>query len=222
MYFGNDCICSMQLDISCPFHSNPDQYQGNSKAIQSKSMKTSISIQHTNHLKSSLVREQLHKMLCELPEDEFTFFHLSTTYHPHQDRIYTSKDLNNFFINFYLKSLLPELLHTRKWSKKNKSNQPIVLTFLDDHKIDPIIAKSDLTNQPVYANPIRLHHHSIIASRPSTTDQFQNLLGDNTVLRYSGKMMTSNLVQCDTDRMFYASKMLWKYPRDYLMFGFNK
>ena len=193
-----------------------------SKAIQSKSMKTSISIQHTNHLKSSLVREQLHKMLCDLPEDEFTFFHLSTTYHPHQDRTYTSKDLNNFFINFYLKSLLPELLHTRKWTKKNKSDQPIVLTFLDDHKIDPIIAKSDLTNQPVYANPIRLHHHSIIASRSCTKAKFIDLLGDNTVLRYSGKMMTSNLVQCDADRMFYASKMLWKYPRDYLMFGFNK
>ena len=184
-------------------------------------MKASISNQHTKHLKSSLVREQLHKMLCDLPVAEFTFFHLSTTYHPYQDRTYTSKDLNNFFINFYLKSLLPELLHTRKWTKKNKSDQPIVLTFLDDHKIDPIIVKSDLTNQPVYANPIRLHHHSIIASRHATTEQFQNLLGDNTMLRYSGKMMTSNLVQCDADRMFYASKMLWKYPNEYLMFGYQ-
>jgi len=183
-------------------------------------MKTNTN-QNTKQLKSSLVREQLHKMLCDLPEDEFTFFHLSTTYHPYQDRNYTSKDLNNFFINFYLKQLLPELFHTRKWSKTKKINQPIVLCFLDDHKIDPVVIKNDLANEPVYANSIRLHHHAIIASRPSTTEQFQSLIGDNTMLRYSGKMMTSNLVQCDADRIFYASKMLWKYPNDYLMFGYQ-
>lgn len=202
----------MQLDISCPFHSNPDK-------SQSKPMNTNTN-QYTNQLKSSLVREQLHKMLCDLPPDEFTFFHLTTTYLPYQDRTYTSKDLNNFFINFYLKTLLPELFHTR-CSKKTKSIQPIVLTFLDDHKIDPVVVRTDLSNRPIYANPIRLHHHSIIASRPATTEQFQSLLGDNTMLRYSGKMMTSNLVQCDADRMFYASKMLWKYPNEYLMFGFH-
>ena len=185
-------------------------------------MNTNISSQHTNHLKPSLVREQYHKMLSDLPENEFTFFHLTTTYLPYQDRIYTSKDLNKFFINFYLKTLLPELLHTRNWSKKNKYLQPIVLSFLDEHKFKPVLIGNDNANQPIYAFPVRLHHHSIIASRPSTTEQFQGLIGNNTMLRYSGKMMTSDLVQCDADRMFYASKMLWKYPNDYLIFGFNK
>jgi hypothetical protein len=203
----------MQLDISCPFHSNPDKSQSNPMKINTD--------QHTNHLNSSLVREQLHKMLCDLPEDEFTFFHLTTTYLPYQDRTYASKDLNKFFINFYLKTLLPELFHTRRCSKKTKSMQPLVLSFLDEHESKPVVVRTDHANQPIYAFPVRLHHHSIIASRPSTTEQFQSLVGDNTMLRYSGKMMTSNLVQCDADRMFYASKMLWKYPNDYLMFGFQ-
>jgi hypothetical protein len=47
------------------------------------------------------------------------------------------------------------------------------------------------------------------------------MCGDNTMLRYSPKMMTSNLVQCDADRVLYASKMLWKYPNDYLQFGYR-
>ena len=183
-------------------------------------MKTNT-IQHTKLLKSSLVREQFHKMLCDLPEDEFTFFHLTTTYLPYQDRTYTSKELNKFFINFYLKTLLPEIFHTRNWSKTKKLNQPIVLSFLDEHQCKPVVVRYDHNNQPVHAYPIRLHHHSIIASRSATTEQFQSLLGNNTMLRYSGKMMTSNLVQCDADRMFYASKMLWKYPNEYLMFGFQ-
>ena len=183
-------------------------------------MKTNTN-QYTNQLKSSLIREHLHKMLCDLPNNEFTFFHLTTTYLPYQDRTYTSKDLNKFFINFYLKSFLPELFHTRRWSKKIKSIQPIVLSFLDEHEPKPIFVKSDCANQKIYSFPVRLHHHSIIASRPSTTEQFQNLLGDNTILKYSGKMMTSNLVQCDADRIFYASKMLSKYPNDYLMFGYQ-
>ena len=193
-----------------------------SDKLQSNLMKTSISNQHANHLKPSLVREQYHKMLSDLPEDEFTFFHLTTTYLPYQYRTYTSKDLNKFFINFYLKTLLPELLHTRNWSKKNKYLQPIVLSFLDEHKSKPVLIRNDNANQPIYAFPVRLHHHSIIASRQSTTEQFQGLIGNNTMLRYSGKMMTSDLVQCDADRVFYASKMLWKYPNEYLMFGFNK
>ena len=161
-------------------------------------------------------------MLCDLPEDEITFFHLTTTYLPYDDRNYTSKDLNKFFINFYIKKLLPNLFHTRKWSNAKRLKQPIVLSFIDEHESKAVLVRNDNANQPIYAFPVRLHHHSIIASRPSTTNQFQNLLGDNTMLRYSGKMMTSNLVQCDADRIFYASKMLWKYPGDYLMFGFQR
>ena len=54
-----------------------------------------------------------------------------------------------------------------------------------------------------------------------TKDHFLAMVGDNTFLRHLGKMMTINLKQCDADRIYYASKILWKYPEDYLMFGFR-
>ena len=160
-------------------------------------------------------------MLTTLDTDEFTLFHLTTTYLPYQDRTYTARDLNKFFTNFYLKNLLPDLFHTRTWTKSKKMKQPIILSFLDEHETKSVQVNTDTAGNPIYAHPIRLHHHSIIASRPATTDQFLAMCGDNTMLRYSPKMMTSNLVQCDADRVFYASKMLWKYPDDYLMFGYQ-
>ncbi len=47
------------------------------------------------------------------------------------------------------------------------------------------------------------------------------MVSDNTMLRYSGKMMTSNLKLCEADRIYYPSKMLWRYPDEYLTFGFR-
>jgi hypothetical protein len=171
-------------------------------------------------LRPNLVREKLHQMLCKLPDEDYTLFHLTTTYLPYQDRTYTEKDLNKFFINFYLKSLLPDIFHTRSWSKSKKLQQPIVLSFLDEHESKPVVIRYAMNNQPVHAYPIRLHHHSIIASRESTTEFFTNSIGDNTFCKYASKFMTTNLVQSDADRVFYASKMLWKYP-NYQMFGFQ-
>ncbi len=167
-------------------------------------------------------RDGYHQYLSNLDPDEFNLFHLTTTYLPYQDRTYTAGDLNKFFTNFYLKNLLPDLFHTRTWSRPKKLKQPIVLSFLDEHETKSVQVSTDASGNPIYANPIRLHHHSIIASRPATTQHFLEMCGDNTMLRYSPKMMTSNLVQCDADRVFYASKMLWKYPDDYQQFGYMK
>lgn len=166
-------------------------------------------------------RDGFHQYLESLDQDEFTLFHLTTTYLPYKDRTYTARDLNKFFTNFYLKNLLPDLFHTRTWSTSKKLKQPIVLSFLDEHEIKSVQVSTDATGNPIYALPIRLHHHSIIASRPATTDQLLAMCGDNTMLRFSPKMMTSNLVQCDANRVFYASKLLWKYPDDYLQFGYR-
>ena len=177
---------------------------------------TSTSTQNTS---SKIIQNQYHQYLESLDSNEFTLFHLTTTYLPYQDRTYTAKDLNKFFINFYLKNLLTHLFHTRTWTKTKKMNQPIVLSFLDEHETKPVQVSTDTNENRIYAHPIRLHHHSIIASRPATTEKFIAMCGDNTMLRHSPKMMTSNLVQCDADRVFYASKMLWKYPSDYLLFG---
>jgi hypothetical protein len=170
---------------------------------------------------NQIIRDSFHEYLLNLDPNEFTLFHLTTTYLPYQDRTYTPKDLNKFFTNFYLKNLLPDLLKTRNWTKSNKNKQPIVLSFLDEHEPKTIQVCPYPNSEPIYVHSIRLHHHSIIASKISTTEQFIDLCGDNTMLRYSPKMMSSNLVQCDADRIYYASKMLWKYPNEYQLFGYK-
>lgn len=205
----------MLCNLYCPVQNNLKHSTKNTMSISSY-----INTNITTRSNPNMVRDQLHQMLCKLPDEDYTLFHLTTTYLPYQDRTYTEKDLNKFFTNFYLKSLLPDIFHTRRWSKSIKIQQPIVLSFLDEHESKPVVSRYDMSNQPVHSYPIRLHHHSIIASRVSTTEFFANYIGDNTFCKYASKFMTTNLVQCDADRMFYASKMLWKYP-NYQMFGFR-
>ena len=190
------------------------------KVIMKTNPNQSLIVTVQSKSKSRIVQDACHEYLMNLDPDEFTLFHLTTTYLPYQNITYSPKVINQFFINFYLKNLLPDLLHTRTWSKSKKMLQPIVLTFLDDHKIDQLQDSNQSDRQPIYASPVRLHHHSIVASRPATTNQFLSMLGDNTFLRYSGKVMTSNLNLCDAGVLYYASKMLWKYPEEVLQFGF--
>jgi len=175
---------------------------------------------HYKNLDSKTIRHQFQNYLLELDPDEFTFFHLTTTYRPYQSRIYTPKDVNQFFINFYLKTLLPDLFRTRTWTRTKKLDQPIVLTFLDEHQPQLVPIGTHANGSPIFTPTARLHHHSIVASRKVTSTKFHAMCGTNTMLRYSPKMMTSDLKQCDAYRMDYASKMLWKYPEDYLQFGF--
>jgi hypothetical protein len=159
-------------------------------------------------------------MLLDLDPNEFTLFHLTTTYLPYQDRVYKEKDLTKFFTNFHLKTLLPELFHSRTWTHTKKMRQPIVLSFLDEHDHKAVPMKSNASDSTIYAFPTRLHHHSIIASRTCTTDFYRSHIGENTLLSYSAKFMTTDLKECDADRVFYASKMLKTYP-DCLIFGFQ-
>lgn len=166
------------------------------------------------------LQEQWYQMLLDLDPNEFTLFHLTTTYLPFQDRIYQEKDLTKFFTNFHLKTLLPELFHSRTWTRTKKLQQPIVLSFLDEHDHKAVQMKSNASNSPIYSFPIRLHHHSIIASRTCTTDFYRSRIGENTLLSYSAKFMTTDLKECDADRVFYASKMIKTYP-DCLIFGFQ-
>ena len=112
---------------------------------------------------TNTIRDGYHLLLSNLDPDEFTLFHLTTTYLPYQDRTYTARDLNKFFTNFYLKNLLPDLFHTRTWTRSKKLNQPIVLSFLDEHVIKSVPVGVDAKGNPTYAHPIRLHHHSIVA-----------------------------------------------------------
>ena len=72
----------------------------------------------------------------------------------------------------------------------------------------------------------RIHHHSIIASRKFTTRYFYEHCGLNTfencirddLYKY---IYSTHLTRCEPESMFYAGKMLFKYPNDYQIFGYQ-
>lgn len=167
------------------------------------------------------VQDELHKMFQNLDPNEFTLFHLTTTYMPYGDRNYEEKDLSKFFTHFHLKTLLPELFHTRSWTDAKKLQQPLVYSFLDEHAPEANDIKELAKNSKMNALDARLHHHSIIASRNCTTDFYRSKVGVNTFLQYSKIFMSTDLKECDSFRFFYASKMLDKFP-NYLHYGFQE
>lgn len=136
-----------------------------------------------------------------------SIFHLTTTYKPYQERIYSQKDVDQFFTNFYVKYLLPQVLGTKNiHTVIKKSIQPITFTFTDEHL------------QSFHGD--RLHHHSILCVHPKTLDFFQSLLEENPFpsnLEFTKKICTSHIRQCEPMTLLYSSKMLERYP-DYLTF----
>jgi hypothetical protein len=69
-------------------------------------------------------------------------------------------------------------------------------------------------------NPDRLHHHAIVAVTSDNLIKMRSLCGDNkTPLRinWAGKVMAHHIVECESKRVLYASKMYEKYPH-FLMF----
>ena len=157
---------------------------------------------------SDLIRLSLTEYIYNLVLDQNrSIFHLTTTYKPYQDRIYTQKDIDLFFTNFYVKYLLPKVLNTKNiHTVTKKSIQPITFTFTDEHL------------QSFHSD--RLHHHSILCVHPSTLDFFQSLPEENPFpsnLEHTKKICTSHIRQCDPMTLLYSSKMLNRYP-DYLSF----
>jgi hypothetical protein len=138
-------------------------------------------------------------------------FHLTLTYKPFEDRIYPEKIINDFFINFYVKHFLPYLLNTRNiHTNAKKSIQPITLVFVHEHESNPKSGAHKFSEL--------LHHHAILAVHPDTLDRMNELIGENTFAnsKFSYKIMTSDLKECDAMRLLYASKVYKRY--DYLLF----
>ena len=157
---------------------------------------------------SDLIRLSLTEYIYNLVLDQnHSIFHLTTTYKPYQDRIYSKSDIDLFFTNFYLKYLLPKVLGTKNiHTVIKKSTQPITFTFTDEHL------------QSFHSD--RLHHHSILCVHQSTLDFFQSLPKENPIdtnTPYTHKICTSHIRQCKPMTLLYSSKMFNKYP-DYLMF----
>jgi hypothetical protein len=143
-------------------------------------------------------------------------FHLTLTYKPFEDYSYSPKNTNDFFIHFYTKHFLPFLLNTKNVQRsKYREFQPICLAFLDEHE-SRVSSQTYLQSNRFSA---RLHHHAILAIHADTYDKMQSLIGENTLAsnKFSTKVMSSHVRECDAMCLLYASKMYAKYP-DFLSF----
>lgn len=143
-------------------------------------------------------------------------FHLTLTYKPFEDYSYSAKNTNDFFIHFYTKYFLPFLINTKNIQRsKYRELQPICLAFLDEHE-SQVITQKYLNTSGFSA---RLHHHAILAIHADTLDRMQTLIGENTLAsnKFSYKVMSSDVRECDAMCLLYASKMYAKYP-DFLSF----
>lgn len=177
---------------------------------------------HQSSPKTYPDRLALTNYFYELQLQDRCLFHMTITYTPYKDRVYLIRDVNKFFINFYVKEFLPCLLRTRNiHTSAKKQVQPVCYAFLDEHEMQPVVrsTRTSSKNQPisVIEFPIRLHHHAILAVHHDNVDQLRYLVGTNTLTRFGHKIMTSDLKECDAQRTLYASKMYWKYP-DFLSF----
>ena len=143
-------------------------------------------------------------------------FHLTLTYKPFEDYSYSPKNTNDFFIHFYTKHFLPFLLNTKNFQRsKYRELQPICYAFLDEHE-SKVSTQKYLNTSRFSA---RLHHHAILAIHADTLDKMQSLIGENTLAsnKFSNKVMSSHVRECDAMCLLYASKMYAKYP-DFLCF----
>jgi len=165
-----------------------------------------ISSDHRNRL-------ALTRLFHQYQHETRTLFHLTVTYKPYKERIYTAKNTNDFFINFYLKSFLPLVMNSKNYHTHSKRPfQPICYAFLDEHeqKVSP--------NGKVF--PDRLHHHAILAVHPNTYLSLLPYLGECRIplkTKFSIKVMTTHLRECEPMTLLYATKALERYP-EFLMF----
>ena len=166
---------------------------------------------------SQQMRFHLAKFTQELEhQSNRHLFHLTLTYKPFKDYSYSPKNTNDFFIHFYTKHLLPFLLNTKNFQRiKYREIQPICLAFLDEHESQ--VSTQKYLNASRFS--ARLHHHAILAIHSDTLDRMQTLIGENTLAsnKFSTKVMSSHVRECDAMCLLYASKMYAKYP-DFLCF----
>lgn len=163
---------------------------------------------------SQLMRIHLTKYIHDIKyQSNRHLFHITLTYKPFEDYSYSSKNTNDFFIHFYTKHFLPFLLNTKNVQRsKYRELQPICLAFLDEHE-------SRVSSMQTNRFSERLHHHAILAIHADTLDKMQSLIGENTLAsnKFSTKVMSSYVRECDPMCLLYASKMYAKYP-DFLCF----
>ena len=181
--------------------------------------------------KNQQMRLELTKYFHDLKyQSNRHLFHLTLTYKPFADYSYSPKNTNDYFIHFYTKHFLPFLLNTKNFQRiKYRELQPICFAFLDENESKPSPETHVLTNRfnrfsaktrdQTTRFSERLHHHAILAIHADTYDRMQSLIGENTLEsnKFSYKVMSSHVRECDAMCLLYASKMYAKYP-DFLSF----
>jgi hypothetical protein len=191
----------------------------NLERIKWKSYLNNTYQDNTSFTKTDLERLSLTEYFHNLMyQENRILFHMTITYKPFEDRVYKPKDLNTFFINFYLGDFLFDLFGTKNFhTKSRKEVQPITFTFLDEHHQDKFRTRIDDFS---FMSPERLHHHSMVSVHESHQDYFRSLPETNFVktdTKFTKKIMTSHIRECEPMRFLYVSKMMKQYP-DYLCF----
>lgn len=160
--------------------------------------------------RTAMMKIAIAEQMLELEKNEQrTLFHLTVTYKSYGDRTYGEDDVNQFFRGFYMNGFLKFLFG--KNFHEYRSTQPITYAFVDEHKITRKSSDD--------AFPLKLHHHAILAAHPDTVEKIETLVGTNTLAgnRFTHKVRTTHLRQCDAQTVLYAAKKLNKYP-DYQSF----
>jgi hypothetical protein len=170
---------------------------------------------------------ELALMLHKLRKEKRRIFHLIITYKKYE-RDYSEKDVNTFFKNIFLHSMLPKITSTRRrTSTRQKMLQPICFAFVDEHKRKhseiPFSTELDRLKAHLHDSDeeeFPLHHHAIVAVHPEQYDSFKELIGENTLINSHPDtkiIKTSYIIPCEPMRILYASKKLKKYP-NYMLF----
>jgi hypothetical protein len=153
-------------------------------------------------------RLALTRLFQQYEHENRKIFHLTVTYKPYPLEDFTPDKTNRYFINFYLKTFLPLLMRSKNFHIPSKRiQQPICYAFLDEH--DQKVSSSGVML------PDRLHHHAILAVHQNTylsTKSLESMSKIPLKTRWSHKVMTTHLRECEPMTMLYATKNLRKYP----------
>ena len=165
--------------------------------------------------------EGLTNWMSELESSGYKLFSMSITYKTSGDFDHNPRFLSQTFKDLYWHHLLPEsIFKNRKWLKKHKSDQPILLLFYEEHQ-----EKGVKTYNPMkvggfeYVFPERLHHHAILAIRPEHESEMMSLCCENSLRQFSPWVLTSNIKPADLGWVAYAVKDLKLSSDNYEVYG---
>lgn len=171
--------------------------------------------------KNSKWVEGITTWMNKLENDGYKLFAMSITYKAKKEFDHDAKFLNEIFWNLYWHHLLPEkIFKNKKWIRKYKADQPILLLFSEEHQEKAVKTYSPRTTGGVeYIFPERLHHHAIVAVRSEHEAAMKSLCFENSLRQFSQWVLTSVIKPADLGWIGYAAKDLRLSLDDYQVYG---